>query len=52
MTNSLYYIESVSSMNALLIVYVKPFKMLKPRILRTLFRILLEPRAFSLSRWF
>jgi hypothetical protein len=52
MINYLYYIRSVSSMNALLIAYARPFKMLRPRILKTLFRMLLGLRAFSLSRWF
>jgi hypothetical protein len=50
MINFLYYIRSVSSINALLIVCVRFFKMLKLRILRTSFRMLLKPRAFSLNR--
>jgi hypothetical protein len=52
MTNFLYYIRSVSLMNALLIAYTRSSKMLRPRILKTSFRILLEPKAFSLDRWF
>jgi hypothetical protein len=50
MTNSLYYIESISLINALLIIYARPFKMLRLRILRISFRILLKPRAFLLNR--
>jgi hypothetical protein len=52
MTNFLYHIRSVSPINTLLIVCVKPSKMLKPRILRILFRMSLKPKAFSLNRWF
>jgi hypothetical protein len=50
MTNFLYHIKSVSLINALLIVYARPFKMLRLRILKILFRMLLRPRAFSLDR--
>jgi hypothetical protein len=39
-------------MNALLIACARPFKMLKSKILRTSFRMPLEPRAFPLNRWF
>jgi hypothetical protein len=52
MTNSLYRVRSVSSTSVLLIAYVKPSKMLKPRILKTSFRMSSGPKAFPLSRWF
>jgi hypothetical protein len=50
MTNFLYYIRSVPPINALLIVCVRLFKMLKLRILKILFRMLLGLKAFPLSR--
>jgi hypothetical protein len=50
MINSLYYVGSVPPANTLLIIYAKPSKMLKSRILKTSFRMLLRPRAFPLSR--
>jgi hypothetical protein len=37
-------------MNILLIAYVRPSKMLKSRILKTLFRMSLRPKASPLSR--
>jgi hypothetical protein len=49
-TDFLYYIESVSFINALLIIYARLSKMLRPRILRTLFKILLRLKTFSLNR--
>jgi hypothetical protein len=50
MTNFLYYIKSVSSMNALLIAYARLFKMLRLRILKISFRMLLKLKAFLLNR--
>jgi hypothetical protein len=52
MIDFLYYIESVSLVNALLIAYTRPSKMLRPRILKTSFKMSLEPKAFPLNKWF
>jgi hypothetical protein len=50
MINFLYHIRSVLLANALLIAYVRSSKMLKPRILKTSFKMLLRLKDFSLNR--
>jgi hypothetical protein len=52
MINSLYYVGSVPPASILLIACARSSKMLKPRILKTSFKISLGSEAFSLDRWF